>query len=145
MANKDYITLDGKKYKVVDAGGETFTRTWDRQKTDDIGLTGLTILQDFTVIEGDGDREPRSWNFRLRVFINDPWPEGDATFGVWADLLSSQRKPYVTFVEHDQVTTHEVTLRSPIVPLPRVGANIDGHCYGIDFVDVMLIKVYRRL
>lgn len=145
MPYQDYITLDGKKYKVVDEGGETFTRTWDRQKTDDVGLTGLSILQDFTVNEGTGDREPRVWQFQLRVFINDPWPDGDASWGVWANLLAAQRKSYVTFIEHDQATTHEVTLRSPIVPLPRVGANIDGHCHGIDFVDVTLIKVYRRL
>lgn len=143
MAYSDYITLDGKKYKVVDQGADTFKRIWDRQKIDDIGLTGLTILQDFTVDEGDGEREPRTWNFQLRVFINDPWP--DNSFGVWANLLAAQHKAYVTFVEHDGVTTHEVTIRSPIIPIPRVGANIDGHCHGIDFVDITMVKVYRRL
>jgi hypothetical protein len=137
MAYHDYIQLNGKKYKVSAMDEESFVPVYDRQTTDEVSLTGLTIMQDFTV----ANRAPREWRLKLRVFINDPWP--DNTFGVWADLLAVMAIPYVTLVEHDDTQVHEVRLRSPLVPSPRVPANIDGHCHGIFFVDVNLVKVYR--
>jgi hypothetical protein len=44
----DYITLDGKKYKVTDLDENSWKPAWQRQKTYSTGLTGKTIMQDFT-------------------------------------------------------------------------------------------------
>jgi hypothetical protein len=137
MAFQDYIQLNGKKYKVTGRDLGEFQAVHDRQKTDEVGLTGLTIIQDFTV----SNRTPRVWQYTLRVFINDPWPDG--SFGVWADLLAVLAQPYVTFVEHDDSQSHEVLLRPALIPEPRVAGNIDGYCHGIVFVPVELVKVYR--
>ena len=130
MAVNDYITLDGKRYKVVASG---YQPTTDRQRTYTVGLTGKTIVQDFTV----QNRVPQTWGFRLRVFINSP---DDPAYGVYADLLAAYAQPYVTFIEHDDSISHEVGINSPIVQMPRVAANISGVCNGILFIDVLLIK-----
>jgi len=137
MAYSDVILIDGKKYKVADQGSDSFQRVWERQVVDEIGLTGKTIIQDFTV----SNREPHTWIFTLRVFTNSPWP--DSTFGVWSDLLASARKPIVTYLEHDGVTAHNVHLRWPLTPKPRVGAAISGACHAIDFVQITMIEVYQ--
>ncbi len=137
MAYNDYIQLDGKRYKVSALGEESYRPIYDRQKTDEVGLTGCTIMQDFTY----SGRVPRSWRFTLRVFINDPWP--DSSYGVWNDLLVAYEQPYVIMIEHDDTQTHEVRIRSPLVPSPRTPSDISGVCNGIVFVDVNLVKVYR--
>jgi hypothetical protein len=138
----DYIQLDGKKYKVADLDDSSWKPAWKRQKKYSVGLTGLTIIEDFTRPDGvGGERMPRDWALNLRVFISTPWP--DATWGTWLDLLAAFDKPYVTYVEHDGLTAHEVGLQKPLIPRPRTGANIDGACYGIFFILVNLIKVYR--
>lgn len=133
----DYVSIDGKKYKVSDLGGDSYKPVYDRQKTYDVGLTGKTIGQDFTIL----DRVPQQWLFTLRVFINDPWP--DSEWGVWSDLLAASDEPYVDFIEHDGTTEHEVGIQRPLIPRPRTGANISGELNGIFFVDVVLIKVFR--
>lgn len=134
MAN-DYISLDGKKYKVADLDDSSWKPAYKRQKVYGIGLTGKTIIQDFTV----SDRAPRDWSLSLRVFIATPFP--DSSWGAWADLLAAFNKASVTYVEHDG-TTHTVGIKPPLIPQPRTGANIDGACYGIFFVPVNLVKVY---
>jgi hypothetical protein len=137
----DFITLDGKKYKVADLDENSWKPAYKRQKVYSIGLTGKTIIQDFTVPDGlGGERMPRDWPLSLRVFIATPWP--DATWGTWADLLAAFNKPTVAYVEHDGVTSHTVGILKPLVPRPRVGGNINGECYGIFFVQVNLVKVY---
>jgi hypothetical protein len=104
MAYHDYIQLNDKKYKVSAMDEESFVPVYDRQTTDEVSLTGLTIMQDFTV----AGRAPREWRLKLRVFINDPWP--DSSFGVWADLLAVMALPFVTLIEHDDTQSHEVRL-----------------------------------
>src|SRR5512138_1462523 len=95
-----HITLNGKKYTVADLDESSWKPSYNRQKRYDIGLTGLTIIQDFTVPDGGGgERMPRTWSLTLRVFISTPWP--DATWGTWTDLLTAFKQPYVTYVEHD--------------------------------------------
>jgi hypothetical protein len=131
----NYITLDGKKYKVADRDDSSWKPAYRRQKKYSIGLTGKTIIQDFTV----SSRVPRDWSLTLRVFIATPWP--DVTWGTWADLQAAFDKPSVTYVEHDG-TSHTVGIEKPLIPRPRVGANVLGECYGIFFVKVNLIKVY---
>lgn len=133
----DYIILDGKKYKVSDKGEGSYQPIFDRQKTDEVGLTGLTILQDFTYM----NREPNSFQMNLRVFISTPWP--DNSFGIWTDLLAASRKFYVPMVFFDGSSQWDVTIRRPLIPLARVGANIEGVCYGIFYVQVNLGGVYR--
>jgi hypothetical protein len=137
MAYVDYITLNGKKYKVVSRGDDSYQRIFDRQKTDTVGLTGKTIMQDFTV----SDREPHNWLMTLRVFISEPWP--DSTWGLWSDLLTAYRAAYVPMIFFDGTTQWNVRIRSPLTPLPRVPANIDGHCYGIFYVNVDMVEVYQ--
>lgn len=137
MPHVDYIILDEKKYKVVSRGEDSYQRVFDRQKVDVVGLTGKTIMQDFTVAE----REPHEWRMMLRVFISDPWP--DANWGLWDDLLAAYRAATNSMTYFDGVTQWTVRIRSPLVPIPRVPANIDGHCYGIYFVNIDLIEVYQ--
>jgi len=131
MAFNDYITLNEKKYKVVADG---YQPTVDRQRVYTTGLTGKTIVQDFTVL----NRVPQTWGFKLRVFINDP---DEAGYGTYADLLAAYQLPYVSFIEHDDsIPPHEVGIVTPIIQVPRVPANISGECNGILFIDVLLIK-----
>lgn len=131
----DYITLDGKKYKVADLDDTSWKPTIKRQKQYSLGLTGLTLIQDFTF----AGRVPRDFSLALRVFISTPYP--DATWGTWTDLQTAFAKPSVTYVEHDG-TSHTVGIQKPLIPRPQVGANINGECFGIFFVTVNLIKVY---
>jgi hypothetical protein len=80
----------------------------------------------------------------LRVFQTTPWP--DSSFGVFEDLLTAYRLPYVNFTEHDDTQTHVVGIEGvPIVRIPRTGANIEGHCYGVDYIDVTLIKIFQEV
>lgn len=137
MAFQRYVLLDGKKYPVVDTGPGSFQPIYDRQKTYDIGMTGKTIIQDFTVEE----RVPQEWKMTLRVFQYDPWP--DDSYGVFSDLLAAVYEPFVDFVEHDDTKTHQVGISNPIIRIPRVGANLEGHCNGIDFIEVTLVKVFQ--
>lgn len=132
---QDYILLDGKKYKIVAEGYEPVI---NRQRVYKVGLTGLTLIQDFTV----ADRMPRFWNYRLRVFTANPWPD-DGTWAVMDDLKAAYVKPYFEFVEFDQVTTHQVGIAHEIKELLRVPANWQGDCNGITFVDVQLLKVQQ--
>lgn len=137
----DFIYLDGKKYKVVDNDQDSWQPARDRQRTYEVGLTGRSIIQDFTRPDGaGGERMPRDFHLILRVFISTPWP--DSSFGVWSDLLAAYNKPTMTYVEHDGVTTHTVGMQGQLLPVPRVGANIDGVCFGIFFVEVNLVKIY---
>ena len=137
MPFNDYITLDGKKYKALDLGQGSWQPIYNRPKVYDIGLTGLSIIQDFTV----SDREPRVWKMTLRVFISDPFP--DNSFGVFDDFLEAYREPYIDFTEHDGVTQHVVGIESPVVQVPQVGANLEGHCNGVDWIEVSLVKIYQ--
>jgi hypothetical protein len=120
---------------VADLDENSWKPAYKRQKVYSIGLTGLTIIQDFT----NTNRVPRDWSLTLRVFIATPWP--DATWGKWSDLLAAFNKPTVTYIEHDG-TTHTVGIQKPLIPRPRTGANILGECYGVFFVSINLIKVY---
>jgi hypothetical protein len=139
MAINHYIQLDGKKYRVIDDG--KWAPVFDRQKTYNVGLTGKSILQDFTRSDGaGGERMPRQWIARLRVFITTPLP--DASFGIWTDLLAAYNKLSITFIEHDDSLTHTVGIESPVAQLPRVGANINGECNGEFWIDVRLPKIY---
>jgi len=140
MAFQKYVQINNKKYRVIDNG--QWQPTIDRQKTYEVGLTGVSIIQDFTRADGaGGEREPQFWVATLRVFIDEPWP--DNSYGNWSDLLAASRQPFVDFVEHDDTKTHKVGIHSPLIPLPRVGANIEGHCYGEFWVDVKLEKIYE--
>lgn len=136
MSWNKYITLDGKKYTVVDRGEQSYQRVYDRQKTYDTGLTGKTIIQDFTV----SDREPHVWSLTLRVFTNDPWP--DTTWGTMSDLLVALRKATITYIWFDDEIEWTVGIQGKIVPVPRVGAAIDGQCHAVDFVQANLVEVY---
>lgn len=137
----DYITLDDKKYKVSDLDDSSWKPVWKRQKKYSVGLTGKTIIQDFTRPDGaGGERLPREWSLMLRVFISTPWPDGD--WGTFADLLAASNKATVSYTEHDETTTHTVGILKPVIPRPRVGANVLGECYGIFFVPVQMVKVY---
>jgi hypothetical protein len=129
----DYITLNSKRYKVVDNGG--YQPVFDRQKVDDVGLTGLTIIQDFTV----SDREPHLWKMTFRVFIAE---RPSSEWGIWSDFLTAYRALSTQMVFFDTVSTFDVLIRSPIVPVPRVGANIAGICEGQFFVEANLVEVY---
>src|SRR5512139_706763 len=120
MAFRDYIDLDGKRYKVTALNDQSYQPVWDRQKTDEVGLTGLTIMQDFTF----SNRVPRLWHYTLRIFVNDPWP--DSAYGVWNDFLIAYEKAYVTMIEHDDTQSHEVRIRSSLIPQPRVPGDITG-------------------
>lgn len=127
-----YITLDGKRYAVIDPQYEPVI---DRMKTYTKGLTGKSIIQDFTV----EDRVPKEWIFRLRAFISETY---DPEYGLVSDLEAAYHQPYVTFTEHDDSKNHLVGILSPIRPVPQVGANIEGHCYGVAFIDVTLEKIF---
>jgi len=132
----DYIILDDKRYRVVDRGEGSYQPVYDRQKTDEIGLTGLTILQDFTV----SAREPHLWKLILRVFIGEA---PAAEWGLWADLLVAYREQVVEMTFFDGISVFDVTIRSPLVPVPRVGANLSGLCEGIFFVETTIVEVYQ--
>ena len=138
MAYNDYITLNSKQYKVVDSGPQSFQRVFDRQRVYNEGLTGLTIIQDFTVTDVDV-REPHNWVMTLRVFISER-PDDD--WGLWSDLLAAYRLPYVEMTYFDGTSQWNVGFQNQIIPVPRVGANIEGHCYGIFFADVNLKEIY---
>lgn len=136
----DHIVLDGKKYKVADLDDSSWKPTWRRQKKYSLGLTGKTIMQDFTVPDGaGGERLPRDWQLMLRVFIATPWP--DSSWGTFADLLAASNKLTVTYVDHAG-NSQTVGIEKGITPRPRAGGNILGDCYGIFFVPIQLIKVY---
>ncbi|MBE7553766.1 MAG: hypothetical protein HS126_22095 [Anaerolineales bacterium] len=56
----DYITLDGKKYKVSDLDDASWKPVEAAEKYS-VGLTGKTIIQDFTRPDGSGgERPPRN-------------------------------------------------------------------------------------
>ena len=142
MAFQHYVQLDGKRYRVKDFGQGSWQPVFDRPRTYDIGLTGKTIIQDFTVPDGvGGEREPRSWKMTLQVYIDEPWP--DASYANFGDFMDAYREPFVTFIEHDDTASHNVGIVNPVVKIPRVGANIEGHCFGVDWIEVTLIKVYQ--
>jgi hypothetical protein len=137
----DFIILDNKKYKVADLDDSSWKPAWKRQKKYSVGLTGKTIMEDFTRPDGvGGERLPRDWSLLLRVFIATPYP--DTTWGTFADLLASSNKLAVTYMEHDGTTTQTVGILKPIIPRPRVGGNLLGECYGVFFIPVQLVKVY---
>ena len=134
----DYLVIDDKRYKVVDNG--SYQPVFDRQKMDDVGLTGLTILQDFTNPDGeDGEREPHQWKLTLRIFIAEA---PDEEWGLWSDFLEAYRAETVDMTFFDGISEFEVTIRSPLVPIPRVGANIQGLCEGQFFVEATIVEVY---
>ncbi len=133
MAFQQYIKIDGKKYKVM---ADLYTPVRQRQRVVSLGLTGKTIIQDFTV----ADRIPNLWEFRLKVFIVQ---QTDTTWGTYANLLTAVDQDTVPFIEHDDTKTHDVTLDGLIVQEPRVPANIEGHFGGIVYVNVRLTKVYE--
>jgi len=138
MAFRDYIQLNGKRYKVKDTG-DVALDTVDRQKTDDVGLTGLTIIQDFTV----SNRVPMQWDWTLRVYVDEV---PNSAWGNWANLLAAQAQPYVTLIPHDDTLNYNVIVRSPLSRRPRVGAAISGDdnvCYHLLWVDVVIKRVYR--
>jgi hypothetical protein len=139
MSYNDYITIDNKQYKAQDMGPDSFQQVFDRQKTYEIGLTGATIMQDFTVTANNIEREPHSWKMTLKVYIS----ERPATeWALWSDLLVAYRKLYVPMIYFDGSTQWNIGILSPIVPVARVWANIEGHCYGVYYVDVNLQEVY---
>lgn len=139
MAFRDYIEINNKRYKVRDTGDPTLDIV-NRQKTDTVGLTGLSILQDFTV----SDRVPTQWEWSLRVYVDEV---PDSNWGNWADLLEAQAEPYVPMIPHDDTVSHHVTIKSPLAKKLRVGAAISGDdnvCYHILWVDVVIKKVYLQ-
>lgn len=131
MPYNEHITLDGKKYKVTD---QLYEPTINRQRQYAVGLTGVTLFQDFTV----SNRVPQFWNFMLKIFISDPEP--DNTYAIWSDFLTAYHKNFFDFTDFDGVTTHEVGIPTPITQIPRVYANIEGHCSGVFYVQVQLLK-----
>ena len=133
MAWNDYITLDGKRYKVMEV---LYEPTLNRQRTYQVGLTGKTLIQDFTT----ANRVPQWWNYRLKIFISDPEPTTD--YGIWDDFLAAYNQNSVPFTEFDGVTAHQVGFPVPLIQIPRVHANIEGHCNGVFYTDVMLLKVH---
>ncbi len=136
MAFQNYIVINGLRYKVSADGYEP---GYDILRTHTIGLTAKTIVQDFTVTDGPVRRDPTSWRFLLRVYINDPEaPE----YGVWDDLLTAFQTGVVSFTEHDDTLTHDVLIDGPLFKKPQVAANIAGLCNGRLLVDTMLTKVY---
>ena len=140
MAFQNYIVLNGLRYKVAE---DLYKPGHDVLRTHTIGLTALTIVQDFTVIDPATQlpRDPQTWEFRLRVFINDPYP--DASYGIWDELLAAYRLGIVDFTEHDDTKQHEVLIDGPLFKVPQVAANIAGYCNGILFLDTLLTKVHR--
>jgi hypothetical protein len=135
-----YIILDTKRYMVADLDDSSWKPMWKRQKKYSVGLTGKTIIEDFTVSDGaGGERLPREWSLLLRTFIATPFP--DANWGTFADLLTASNKATVTYVDHAGVS-QTVGIQKPIIPRPRAGGNVLGECYGIFFVPIDLIKVY---
>ncbi len=133
MAFQRYVSIDDKKYAVMHDGYEPII---DRQRIYEEGLTGKSIIQDFTV----SSRNPEQWLFRLKVYIDSPWP--DTTWGNFADLRIAYEQPYVTMVEHDDTISHLVGMPGQLPRLPRVAANISGVCYGVFYTNVFLKKVY---
>lgn len=132
MAFNKWITLNGKKYTIVDEGWKPFVQ---RQKVYGIGLSGKSIIQDFTT----SSREPKWWEFRIRAYTTTP---PDSSWGTWTDLYAAYQQAYVSFTEHDDSKTHQVGLDSAFLRELRVPANIAGHCNGVEFIDVTLRKIY---
>ena len=135
MWNK-HITLDGKKYTVSDQGESSYQKIFDRPKVYDVGLTGKTIIQDFTI----SNREPHLWNLLIRAFTNDPWP--DNTWGTVDDLLAAYRKATITYVWFNDTVQWTVGMEGKFVPKPQVGAAVDGQCNAVEFIQVSLTEVY---
>lgn len=134
MAFQYYIKLDGKKYKILDDG--QWRPTIERPRTYQVGLTGLSIIQDFTV----SSRIPQLWTGTFRIFINDPIP--DSSWGGFDDLLAAYNQPAVTFIEHDDTLSHSVGIATRLDKIPRVGANISGDCNGIFHIPLQLVKIF---
>jgi hypothetical protein len=135
---RDYIELNGLRYKVKDTGDPVLDIV-DRQKTTDIGLTGLTIIQDFTV----SDRVPTHWEWELRVYVDEV---PDPAWGNWANLLTAQALSVITMIPHDDTLSHSVTIKSPLSKRARVGAAISGEdttCYHILWIPVVIEMVYQ--
>ncbi|MCP4361346.1 MAG: hypothetical protein GY796_25330 [Chloroflexi bacterium] len=140
MAFQDYILLDGKKYKVVDMpGGESYQPIHDRFRRYTVGLTGLSIIQDLT----PSGREPQSWRFRFKMFISDPWP--DATYGTFSDFMTAYAKPAIAFTEHNDTVTHVIGILNAVAEEPRVGANIEGICNGVVYINTAMEKLYGHV
>ena len=137
MTYQKYIKLNNKRYKVMDFGQGSFQPIIDRQRVSAEGLTGKTIIQDFTV----SNRVPQLWRMTLQVFQTTPWP--DSNYGVFSDFLTAYSTAVVDFVEHDDTKTHKVTLEGPVAKTPRVGANIEGSVYGVDWIEITLRKVFE--
>ena len=135
MAIQKYIQLNGKKYAVIQDGWEP---SYGRQRTYNVGLTGKTIIQDFTVLT----RTPQVMNFTLKVFVNDPWP--DSTFGDWSDLLTAFALPSCTLIEHDDTITYSVGFNQQfLIPRPRVAAAaISGSANEVYYVEVSLQRIH---
>ncbi|MCP4708118.1 MAG: hypothetical protein GY869_05810 [Planctomycetes bacterium] len=124
-----YIQLNDKRYAVY---GDGYKPGIDLFRVHTVGLTGKTIIQNFKV-------EQRLWQFKLKVFINDPWP--DANYGMWSDLLTAYREDTVTLVEHDDTQSHTVIIDGPLFKTPHVVVNISGLCHGVLDIDVLLTEV----
>ncbi|MFC1975040.1 hypothetical protein ACFLXQ_01420 [Chloroflexota bacterium] len=138
MAFQNYIVLNGLRYKVSADGYEP---GYDILRTHTVGLTAKTIVQDFTVVDALTleRRDPTSWRFLLRVYINDP---ETSNYGVWDDLLTAFQTGVVSFTEHDDTFTHDVLIDGPLFKKPQVAANIAGLCNGRLLVDTTLTRVY---
>jgi len=128
----DYITFDGLKYKVA---ATLYQPTTSRQRTIGTGLTGKTIVQDFTTL----GREPREYAFRLRVYTAT---RGDG----WGHLAylrdTTYPKTSIPLTLFDGTTTINVVVAGDLKEVPRVPANIAGANNGITYVDVLLRQVH---
>lgn len=135
MAIQKYLQLNGKKYAVMHDGWEP---NYGRQRSYNVGLTGKTIIQDFTVLT----RTPLTLRYRLKVYINDPWP--DTTWGDWADLQAAFALATCTLIEHDDSITYSVGFdQDALVPIPRVpAAAISGTANEVYYVDVNLVRIH---
>lgn len=134
MTVQRYIQLNGKKYAVM---ADLYEPVIGRHRTVEEGLTGKTIIQDFTV----SNRTPYDLAYRLKVFINDPIP--DNTWGMFSDLEAAYKKLIVPLIEHDDTSTLDVCFLGNLPRVPRVPANIEGVCSGVFYCDIHLKKVYQ--
>ena len=130
-----YIVLDDYQYAVIEVARDSYQRIFDRQRIHEVGLDGRSIIDDYT----NSNREPHNWQMTLEAYIAD---RPSASWGMWTDLLASYRKAYVTMVYFDGSTEWDVGIQAQLIPLPRVGANIEGHCLGVYWINVDITEVY---
>ncbi len=134
-----YIEINDKKYPAL---ASLYKLSYDRQRSFEVGLTGLSIVQDLTQVDPDTDevRMPQQWDYRLKVYIDEVDP-ARSDYGNMDDLLEAYAM--ITF-EHVDVLGNSFTVgwAGPLVPLPIVSANMDGQCYGQNVAAVQLVRVF---